>query len=76
MMPDGQMAASNRPMTGATFTVRDRAGHSWRATTGADGTASLSLAPGGYTVHSSCQTTTVVVRSGQTTRANLHCDVP
>jgi hypothetical protein len=76
--PDGGMAESNAPQPDAAVSVRDSTGHTWRATTGRDGVATIPVPAGRYTVSSPfCagpQRVTVV--RGQRAHVQVACTIP
>ena len=75
--PNGGMAVSNAPRADAAVTVTDPTGNQWQATTGRDGIARFSVAPGQYIVRTPCGSAVhVTVRAGEVARARAHCDVP
>jgi hypothetical protein len=73
------MALSNSPAENETVTAVDGAGRKSVARTNADGLATLSLAPGRYTVFSTyCGTGPhhVVLTAEQALRVQIDCPVP
>jgi hypothetical protein len=78
MLPDGKMAASNTPRTGAQIVVTDASGHSRQARTNGDGVATFSVAAGRYTLHAPCEPglRAVRVRPNHAAHVEVHCDVP
>jgi hypothetical protein len=75
MRPDGTMAEVNAPAQGIAVTVTGAGSVIVRRTTGPDGTAVFHVAPGRWTVSSTCgnpQTLDVP----QSVVASVQCDVP
>jgi hypothetical protein len=75
MKPDGTMADMNTPARGIAVTVTDSTGVTDRRTTGLDGSAIFPVAPGRWTVTSTCgnpQTLDVAT----STNVAVQCDVP
>jgi hypothetical protein len=76
--PDGGMAVSNAPRSGASIVVTDSGGHSRRAKTDGNGVATFSVAAGRYTIHAPCEDGPqhVQVGSNHPAHVEVHCDVP
>jgi hypothetical protein len=75
--PGGGMAASDAPQADALVSVVSETGRTWRARTGRDGTASVSVPAGRYTVSTSCGSPQpVTVPSGHRASVEIQCAVP
>lgn len=77
--PGGGMALSNSPAENENVTAVDAAGSQSRTRTDANGVATLSLAPGRYTVFSTyCGTGPhrAVLSANRTTRLQIDCPIP
>jgi hypothetical protein len=74
---DGRMAASNAPDPDTAVSVMDATGRTWRATTGRDGIASVSVPAGRYTVSAPCGAPRrVSVLASKRTYVQVACDIP
>ena len=75
MKPDGTMAAVDAPGQGIAVTVTGAGAVTVSRTTGPDGTAVFPVAPGRWTVSSSCGNPQTIDVARSTT-ASVQCDVP
>ncbi len=71
------MAESNAPDPDTAVSVMDGTGHTWRATTGRNGVASLPLPAGRYAVSTPCGAPRrVTVLASRRTYVQVACDIP